>query len=152
MNTARLIVSFVIAIYGFAYIAACGLVSGISSYTGDSHRNQSILDMYVLLACVIPIIALWTPSLWLLVIGGLILTPLVIFGLLCMAAPPFGIALLFPPIIWYAAAYSRGKVLAHIIDSRLVIPNLKDDETRGPVKQKTPERLVRDRVSDPNDW
>ncbi len=103
-----LILSAAVAIPIVAYGSLMGAF-GPDSYKKSDTTVALILTTAVFLG---PVICLWIPSKWSLVIGAVILAPVFFVGCLFLAAPLFGVPVLIPVVIWYSCAYSLWKKYA----------------------------------------
>ena len=85
--------------------------------SGDPHSpseinwNQVRVDVALSVVCLIPVLALWTPSKLLLCFGAVILIPVALFGLFLLSIPPLGLAILATVFAWCNAARSRWGIL-----------------------------------------
>jgi hypothetical protein len=96
-----------------------GFMTGFGpSGSGDPHNaavtnwNQVRMDVALSLICLIPILALWTPSRILLGLGAVLLIPTALVGLFLLTIPPLGLAILATVIAWFYAARSRWNTLS----------------------------------------
>ena len=64
--------------------------------------KQLLINSFILIATFLLIYTLWRPNRILIVGGGILLSPIVIIGLLCLTASPLGIAILLPPFFGIA--------------------------------------------------
>lgn len=109
--------TLLIACIGLGYVSVAwngGFMTGFGARSDslDPYSpSQILINGTILIWTIILVVALWRPSKFLLVFGGIILLPLVIIGFFCLFMPPLGIALLIPPILWYCTAHAHWKNL-----------------------------------------
>ena len=125
MKTSQVVASLILigwlAIYWIVSLNG-GFMTGFGpSGPGDPHSspvtnwNQIRMDGALSLICLIPILALWTPSRILLGLGAVLLIPTALVGLFFLTIPPLGLAILATVMAWFYAARSRWSILSSTV-------------------------------------
>jgi hypothetical protein len=81
--------------------------SGDPNGAAVTNWNRVRMDIALSLICLIPVLALWTPSRILLGLGAVLLIPTAFAGFFLLTMPPLGFAILATVIVWFYAARSR---------------------------------------------
>ena len=127
----KILASLSIACVSLLYVVVAwngGFMTGFGARSDSLDpysTNQLLTNGSILIAAFLLIYTLWRPNKILLVGGGILLSPIVIIGLLCLTAPPLGIAILLPPFFWYCVAYSHWKESRIIEEEHKPLQNLK---------------------------
>ena len=119
MKTSQVIASLILVVWLAVYWIITmngGFMTGFGpGGSGGSHNainwKQASMDAALTMVCVIPLLALWTPSRFLLGIGAVLLLPVALLGILMLTIPPLGLAILTTVILWCYAARTRWSIL-----------------------------------------
>lgn len=127
----KILASLSIACAGFLYVAVAwngGFMTGFGARSDSLNSysaKQLLINSFILIATFLLIYTLWRPNRILIVGGGILLSPIVIIGLLCLTAPPLGIVILLLPYFWYCVAYSHWKESKIIEEVNQPLQNLR---------------------------
>jgi hypothetical protein len=119
MKTSQVIASLILVVWLAVYWIISmngGFMTGFGPGGGGESHNainwkQVGMDAALTIVCVIPLLALWTPSRFLLGIGAVLLLPVALLGVLMLTIPPLGLAILTTVFLWCYAARTRWSIL-----------------------------------------